>query len=241
MSYEFRFDTVLRHWDLLAQGLLYTILISIATLVLSSILGMVVAVIRLRRIRVLSPILGLYVEFFRGTPPLVQLVWIYYCLPIIFNVNLPDVVSVTLAMSLYTAAFLAEVFRAGIQGIDKGQTHAALAVGMTNRQAMRRIVIPQATYRMIPAIGNVFVTTIKLSSLCSVLGFPELMYQGQHIQQVYFRPIEALTVVALLYFAVTWSTSQGLSYLERRLAWEKRTPRAGRKDQQIQRYEAPEA
>jgi His/Glu/Gln/Arg/opine family amino acid ABC transporter permease subunit len=222
MPYRFHFEIVSANAALLLKGLGYTILLSLMTLVIASLLGVVVAVLRSRRIPILTPALGVYVEFFRGTPPLVQLVWMYYCLPILTGINLPDLVAVLLALSLYTGAFLAEVFRAGIQGVDRGQVQAALSVGMTRGQAMRRIVLPQAAYRMIPNVGNVFITTIKASALCSVLGFPELMYQAQSIQAVYFRPLETLTAVALLYFALTWSTSQLLGLVERRLAWVRR-------------------
>ena len=222
MAYQFHFEIVSANAGLLLTGLGYTILLSVMTLVIASVIGVIVAVARSRRIPLISRMLGFYVEFFRGTPPLVQLVWMYYCLPILTGINIPDLVAVLLALSLYTGAFMAEVFRAGIQGVDKGQVQAALSVGMTRSQAMRRIVLPQAAYRMIPNVGNVFITTIKASALCSVLGFPELMYQAQTIQAVYFRPLETLTAVALLYFALTWTTSQLLGFIERRLAWVKR-------------------
>ena len=219
MPYAFHFEVVSNNAGLLLRGLLATVALSAATLVLASVLGLLVAVVRLRRVPVLSRVLGGYVEFFRGTPPLVQIVWVYYCLPILTGINLPDLAAVLFALSLYAAAFLAEVFRAGIQGVDRGQVDAARALGLTGMQALRRVVLPQAVVSMIPNIGNVFITTIKASALCSVLGFPELMYQAQSLQAVTFRPLEVLTAVALLYFALTWTTSQLLAALERRFTW----------------------
>ncbi len=159
---------------------------------------------------------------FRGTPALVQIVWIYYCLPILTGLEMNAFFSLVVAMALNSGAYLSEVFRAGIQAINKGHLDAASALGFRPTQVTRRVVVPQAAYRMIPAIGNVFISAIKLSSLCSVLGMSELMYQGQLIIANFFRPIEVFTVVAMIYLVLTYSTSLLLSYLEWRLAWVKR-------------------
>lgn len=222
MSYEFRFDIVWANIDVLLLGVEMTILLSFMAMVLGTIIGIVTAVIRLRGIRVLSYPMIAYVEVFRGTPALVQIVWIYYCLPIIIGIEMSAFFSLVLAMALNSGAYLSEVFRAGIQGIDKGHVDAAYALGFRSGQVTRRIILPQAAYRMIPAVGNVFITSIKLSSLCSVLGMAELMYQGQLVIANYFRPIEVFTVVAGIYLVMTYSTSLFLIFLERRLAWKKR-------------------
>jgi len=226
MDYQFRFDIVWSNFDLLLFGVRYTILLSLLAMALGTAIGLVTAVARLAGWRLLSwPIIA-YVEIFRGTPALVQIVWIYYCLPIITGINLPALGSLVLAMALNTGAYLSEIFRAGIQGIDKGHIEAARALGFTRSQVTRRIVLPQACYRMIPGVGNSFISAIKLSSLCSVLGMSELMYQGQLIIANHFRPIEVFTVVAVIYFCMTYATSLFLIYLERRLAWEKRDRRS---------------
>jgi His/Glu/Gln/Arg/opine family amino acid ABC transporter permease subunit len=222
MEYTFRFDVVWSNFGLLIIGLKYTIMLSLSTMALGTLIGVISALIRMRRIKVLSPLVIAYVEFFRGTPALVQIVWIYYCLPIVLGINIPGAASLVLAMALNSGAYLSEVFRAGIQAVDKGHIEAAWSLGFTRLQATRRVVLPQAMYRMLPAMGNVFIGSIKMSSLCSVLGMTELMYQGNVLTQNYFRPLEVLTVVALLYFCLTYATSMFLIFLEYKFAWVKR-------------------
>jgi len=225
MTYDFRFDIVWNNFDTLLLGLKMTILLSVVAMVLGTIIGLTVALARLRLKKGLAIPFIVYVEVFRGTPALVQIVWIYYCLPIILGIQMGAFASLVLAMALNTGAYLSEVFRAGIQGIDRGHVDAASALGFTPAQSTRRVVIPQAAYRMIPAIGNQFISAIKLSSLCSVLGMAELMYQGQLVIANFFRPIEVFTVVAGIYLVLTYSTSLALTYLEWRLAWVKRENR----------------
>lgn len=222
MNYEFRFDIVWNNFDVLLAGLQTTILLSVMTMILGTAIGLLVAIMRLRFRRTLAIPFIVYVEVFRGTPALVQIVWIYYCLPILTGLEMNAFFSLVVAMALNSGAYLSEVFRAGIQAIDKGHLDAASALGFRPTQVTRRVVVPQAAYRMIPAIGNVFISAIKLSSLCSVLGMSELMYQGQLIIANFFRPIEVFTVVAMIYLVLTYSTSLFLSYLEWRFAWVRR-------------------
>lgn len=222
MDYTFRFDIVWNNFDVLMRGLETTILLSVMAMILGTAIGLIVALVRLRMPPLVAMPFIAYVEIFRGTPALVQIVWIYYCLPIILGIELNAFFSLVVAMALNTGAYLSEVFRAGIQAIDKGHLDAASALGFRPGQVTRRVVVPQATYRMIPAIGNQFISAIKLSSLCSVLGMSELMYQGQLIIANFFRPIEVFTVVAMIYLVLTYSTSLLLTYLEWRLAWVKR-------------------
>lgn len=222
MDFEFRFDIVWNNFPLLLEGLETTIVLSLLTMVLGTVIGLFVAIIRLRVRRIYAIPLIIYVEVFRGTPGLIQIVWIYYCLPIITGLQLDAITSLVIAMALNIGSYLSEVFRAGIQGVNKGHLEAASALGFRPSQITRRIVVPQAAYRMIPAIGNVFVSAIKLSSLCSVLGMSELMYQGQIIIANFFRPIEVFTVVAVLYLIMAYTTSLFMMYLEWKLAWVKR-------------------
>lgn len=229
VDYHFRFDIVWSNFGFLLSGVGITLYLALMTMVLGTFVGIIVAVVRLTRIKVLSYPVTLYVEFFRGTPALVQIVWIYYCLPILTGLQISGIVSVVLAMALNTGAYMSEVFRAGIQGIDKGQREAALSVGMSRVQAFTRIILPQAAYRMIPAAGNVFVSAIKLSSLASVVGMNELMRQGQSLITYSFRPLEIFTVVAVMYFVMTYTASLFLMYLEYRFAWRKRVPFEWRK------------
>lgn len=222
MEYQFRFDIVWNNFSVLMEGLQTTILLSLLTMVLATAIGLFVAIVRLRASRIVAFPLIVYVEVFRGTPALVQIVWIYYCLPILLGVEMSAFFSLVVAMALNAGSYISEVFRAGIQAIDKGHTDAARALGFRPLQVTSRVVVPQAAYRMIPAIGNVFISAIKLSSLCSVLGMSELMYQGQLVIANFFRPIEVFTVVAGIYLVLTYSTSLFLTYLEWRFAWVKR-------------------
>ena len=222
MEFEFRFDIVWNNFDLLMEGIQTTITLSILTMILGTIIGLFVAIIRLRVRRIFAVPFVIYVEVFRGTPGLIQIVWIYYCLPIITGLQLDALTSLVIAMALNIGSYLSEVFRAGIQAVDKGHIEAAYALGFKPSQVTRRIVVPQAAYRMIPAIGNVFISAIKLSSLCSVLGMSELMYQGQLVIANFFRPIEVFTVVALIYLFMAYSTSLFMMFLEWKLAWVKR-------------------
>ncbi len=222
MEFEFRFDIVWNNISILLEGVQTTIMLSLLTMLLGTIIGLFVAIIRLRVRRLFAIPFVIYVEVFRGTPGLIQIVWIYYCLPIVTGLELSAFTSLVIAMALNVGAYLSEVFRAGIQAVDKGHVEAACALGFKPTQISRRIVVPQAAYRMIPAIGNVFVSAIKLSSLCSVLGMSELMYQGQLVIANYFRPIEVFTVVALIYLIMAYSTSLFMMFLEWKFAWVKR-------------------
>lgn len=222
MNFEFRFDIVWNNFSLLMEGVQTTIVLSLLTMALGTIIGLFVAIVRLRVRRIYAVPLVIYVEVFRGTPGLIQIVWIYYCLPIVTGLQLDALTSLVIAMALNVGAYLSEVFRAGIQAVDKGHIEAAYALGFKPMQVTRRIIVPQAAYRMIPAIGNVFVSAIKLSSLCSVLGMSELMYQGQLVIANFFRPIEVFTVVALIYLFMAYTTSLTMMYLEWKLAWVKR-------------------
>jgi len=222
MDYEFRFDIVWNNLPLLLEGVQTTIILSLLTMILGIIIGLFVAIVRLRARKIFALPLIVYVEVFRGTPGLIQIVWIYYCLPIVTGLQLDALTSLVIAMALNVGSYLSEVFRAGIQAVNKGHIEAAVALGFQPGQITRRVVVPQAAYRMIPAIGNVFVSAIKLSSLCSVLGMSELMYQGQIIIANFFRPIEVFTVVAIMYLIMAYTTSLFMMYLEWKLAWIKR-------------------
>lgn len=222
VDYQFRFDVVWSNFGFLISGVGITLYLSAMTMLFGTIIGVVSAVLRLTRIKAISYPITFYVEFFRGTPALVQIVWIYYCLPILTGLQISGLASVIVAMSLNSGAYMSEVFRAGIQGIDKGHREAALSLGMSRTQTFRRIVLPQAAYRMIPTAGNVFVSAIKLSSLASVVGMNELMRQGQSLITYSFRPLEVFTIVAVIYFCMTYTASLVLMYLEYRFAWRKR-------------------
>ena len=192
--------------------------ISLIAMVGGSVIGLLVALIRIARLPGLSWAAVLYVDFFRSTPLLVQLVWIYYALPILTGWSLTAVVAGSIGLSLYAGSFLSEIVRAGILSVERGQSEAALALGMNRAQAMRRVILPQATVRMLPPIGSTFITLVKDSALLSIIAVPELMRQSSTLASLTFRGMEALTIAAAIYFALTYPLSLGVNVLHRRLA-----------------------
>jgi polar amino acid transport system permease protein len=214
--YEFQFQVVWNNLGFLLTGLKYTFLITGFSIIGAMIVGLLAALLRLSKLPVVSQIIRFYIDFFRGTPVLIQLIWIYYALPIITGISLSAVTSAVLTLSLNMGAFLAEIFRAGIQSIDKGQREAAFVLGLTYGQTMRRIILPQALARMLPPIGSSMIIILKDSSLASFIAVDELLYQGYVLQSSTFRPLEILTVVALIYFVLTYPLTILVEQLERR-------------------------
>jgi His/Glu/Gln/Arg/opine family amino acid ABC transporter permease subunit len=212
------FGQVLQYWPFLAEGLRWTIQISLIAMAGGFVLGLLVALARVFHVPVLSQAGSLYCDFFRATPVLAQLVWIYYALPILTGRSMTAVAAGSIGLSLYAGSFLAEIFRAGILSIDRGQTEASLALGMTRAQSMRRVILPQALVRMLPPIGSCLVTLVKDSSLLTVIAVPELMRQSETLASITFRRMEVLTIVAVIYFALTYPIARGVDYLHRRLA-----------------------
>ena len=222
MGYDWNFGPVFSNISFLLQGLRLTIIISLISMVLASIIGVILALMRLSRNAVLERIAILYIDFFRSVPLIVLLIWFFYCLPILVGVNLSNVVAGVIGLSLYMGAYLAEIYRGGILSIAKGQTEAALAIGMTGTQALRRIILPQAVVRMLPPMGSTFISLFKESSLVSVLSVADLMHRGQAMIAFTFRASEAFTVVALLYFIVTYPQAIFVNFLHRRLLPERK-------------------
>jgi polar amino acid transport system permease protein len=213
MGYSVRLDVVTDHWLFLVSGIQATLAVTLGALALGAVLGLPFGMARLSKRRWLSMPAVAYIEAFRNTPALVQLIWIYYCLPILTGINMSAGVSCTLALGLNAAAYIAEIFRAGIQAVDRGQVDAARSVGMSYLQTLRRVVLPQAFRRMLPAFVNETVSLVKYSSLVSVLGVADLTYQAQSLSTSSYRPIEVFTFIAIVYFLLCTL----LSYLARRL------------------------
>jgi polar amino acid transport system permease protein len=214
--YTFRFDIVLRNLPFLLEGLWLTIEITLLSVIFAMAVGLVAALLRLSKIPGVTHVIRAYVDLFRCTPVLVQLVWIYYALPLVLGIKMSAFTSTVLTLSLNMGAFLGEIFRAGIQSIDVGQREAAFVLGMSYRQTLGRIILPQALVRMLPPIGSSVIVLLKESSLASVIAVAELTYQGQILQASTFRPIEILTVVAIVYFVLTFPLSLFVQHLERR-------------------------
>jgi len=214
-------------WGILAEyapfflkGTLLTIGLSLAGILIGTVLGLFIGLGKMMKSKYLSLPFGIYITFFRGTPMLVQIMLIHFAVVPLFTGGTNAIAAAILTLSLNSAAYIAEIFRAGIQSIDRGQMEAARSLGMTHVQAMRYVILPQAFKRMIPPLGNEFIVLIKESSLASLVAAPELMYWGRAMQGQYFRVWEPYITAALIYLVLTLSLSFLLSRLERRLSTE---------------------
>jgi ABC-type amino acid transport system permease subunit len=159
-----------------------------------------------------------YIEFFRNTPTLVKLVWVFYLIPILFGLSTDAVTSCIIALAVAAAAYIAEVVRAGIQDVARGDIEAAEAIGMRPITVLRRIVLPQAIRKVLPPLANTFIVFLKYSSLVSIVGVNDLMYRANVISTTTFRPIETYTVLALFYFVLCYGLSKLFSLVEGRMA-----------------------
>lgn len=218
MAYQWDFSVVWRNSHLLLWGLVGTLKVTAAALALGLPLGLTVALLRLSRARAVSLPAGVFVEFFRSTPPLVQLFWCFFALPILIGVRIDSFQAAVMTLSLQSSAFFAEVFRGGIVSVERGQWEAARAVGMTYGQLMRRVVLPQAVKRMIPAFLERAIELMKTTTLVATVAYADLLFEASDIAQKTFRPLEVFTAAAAIYFIVIFAASRAVQVFERRLA-----------------------
>jgi polar amino acid transport system permease protein len=214
--YTWRFDVVLENLPHLLSGLSLTCGLTALCMILGLVVGLGAAVGRLSRWRVVRVIAFGYTETFRTTPLLVQVVWVFYVLPIVTGVTLTAFFSGLVALGLNVGAFMAEIYRAGILSVSPGQTAAGLALGMTPAQVFRRVVLPQAVTRVIPPMATTWVALFKDTAILSAIGVVELMFRAREIATDTFRPLEIFSVVALVYFLITYPQSLGVNYVYRR-------------------------
>jgi polar amino acid transport system permease protein len=215
--YEWDFSILWGYRWLLLQGLGVTVAFTAATVIGGLTIGMTAAICLLSRFKILRGIALGFIEIFRCTPVLVQLIWCYYALPMIAGIEMTPITASLLALSCYGGSFYAEIIRGGIVSIDAGQSEAASALGMTPGLAMRRIILPQALRRMLPALMNQSILQFKNTSLVSVLAVPDLVYQGQIAAHDSFRPLETYTAVAVAYFMILFPLTLYVRSRERRL------------------------
>jgi len=208
------------------SGAKNTILLAAFTVILGVVFGVFLALAKLSKNSLLRVVASSYIEFIRGTPLLVQLYIIYYGLPSIginfpevplFGDNFPDFMAGIITLSINSSAYVAEIIRGGIQAVDKGQMEAARSLGMTHWLAMKDIIIPQAFKNILPALGNEFIVIIKESSIVSIIGIHELMYNADTVRGNTFQPLEPLYIAALVYFIMTFTLSKLLGVAERRM------------------------
>ncbi|CAB1075505.1 ABC transporter, permease protein (cluster 3, basic aa/glutamine/opines) [Olavius algarvensis Delta 1 endosymbiont] len=216
--YEWDFSVIMQNYHLLLWGLLNTLKVTVVALSFGIPIGLLLALLRLSSKRWVSMPVGLFIEFFRSTPPLAQLFWIFFALPIIIDVEIDPYTASVLTFSIQSSAFFAEVFRAGIISLEKGQWEAGYAIGMQRVQVLKRIILPQAVKRMIPAFLERIIELMKTTTLVSAISYSDLLFQANAISQLTYRPLEVFTAAAAMYFMVLFPTSVAVRKLERRLA-----------------------
>jgi polar amino acid transport system permease protein len=219
--YEWNFTPVLADSGLLLAGFRNTLLLTATALAGGLVVGLLLALARLSPRRWLNLPAGVVIEVFRTTPPLVQLCWFYFGLPIVLDVEMTPFLAAALTFTIQSGAFFAEIFRAGIVSIERGQWEAAGAIGMSGPQCMRRVILPQAVKRMFPSMMERSIELMKTTTLVAAVSYADLLYQANELAQKTFRPLEVFTVVALMYFV----TISGVSFLAARL--ERRFARSG--------------
>jgi polar amino acid transport system permease protein len=238
MHYQWDFPFLLRYAPLFWKGVAVTLAYTAGTILLGLVLGLLIGLGRLGRtswaeLRLVPPqrwlisrkfwlfplqwCLIAFVEAFRCTPLLVQIVWVYYALPVVLGVQIPATVAAIMTLSCYTAAFYAEIFRGGIMSIEPGQWDAARALGLRPWVMMRRVILPQAVRRMIPPFVNQSITQLKNTSLVSTIAVPDLLYNGTMITADTYRPLEVYSVVAVIYFVLLFPSTMLAQWYEKRL------------------------
>jgi polar amino acid transport system permease protein len=215
--YRWNFGSVVENYDVLLVGALGTLRLFVICTLVGLSLGLLVGLGRYSRRRLFYWPASAFVEFFRNTPVLVQILWFYFALPILVPIDVSPLVAAALGISLNSAAFSAEIYRGGIQSIEPGQWEAARALGMTPGQSMRRVILPQAVKRMVPALTNRGIEIFKMSTLASAVAYVELLQQGKLLASLNFNPIETYTVIAVAFFLFLVPLVHATYALERRM------------------------
>ena len=212
-----------KYWSLFLQGVEVTIVLAVISILLGLVLGILVALLKMSKIKPVSLLASMYVGFIRDTPLLVQIYLVYIGLPKIVGVSIPDFVTGLVALTLYSTAYIAEIIRSGIQSLPVGQVEAATSLGMPQVRVMTDIVLPQAFKNILPALGNQFIGNIKDSSLVSVLGITDLMFAAQTVRGSTALGLEPMIVASGLYLVMTWGLNRLLNLFERRMRASDRT------------------
>jgi polar amino acid transport system permease protein len=212
------FSPVIANWRFLGAGLLLTIGLAAATMTGATVVGTAVGIARVYGPRWLTLPLTFYVDSMRAIPVLVVLVWTFFAFPILTGVTLPPFWAALVALTAHLGAYVCEAVRAGIASIRPGQTRAGLALGMSRAQIVRRIVLPQAVVRVLPAYGSILSITIKDTAIATVIAVPELMRQSETVAAQSFRPLEVFTTTMLVFFLLLFPVTRGVDAIYRRVA-----------------------
>lgn len=215
-GYVWDWGAAFAHPQQWVHALTVTLGYALATIIAGLLLGVLLGMLLLSKYLVLRLPAGGFVQVFRCTPLLIQIIWFYYALPVALNVTVPAWLAAGMGLTFYMGAFSAEIFRGGIMSIDKGQWQAAKAIGMMPWQVMHRVVLPQATRRMIPPFVNQSVLQLKNTSLLSIVAVPDLMYTAQVFVSETFRPLEIYTVLGVMYLVILYPLQKLAKALERR-------------------------
>ena len=213
---NFNFDLIVNSFPLLLLGAVITVKITAMSVALGIVIGLFAGIARICRVKPLRWISAVYVDFFRGTPLLVQIFLFYFAVPVITGQRIDPYVAAVGSCGINSGAYIAEIVRAGIQSIDEGQMEAGRSLGMTWTQTMRYVIVPQAMKRVIPPLGNEFIALLKDSSLVSVIGFEELTRRGQLIIAKTYASLEIWFSVAIIYLGMTLTISRFVAFLEKR-------------------------
>ncbi|MBU9721467.1 MULTISPECIES: amino acid ABC transporter permease [Bacillaceae] len=211
------FEVMRDAMPVLMKGLQMTVLITIISLLIALVIGLVFGLFSISKNKVLRAISTVYVNIIRGTPILVQILYIYIGIPAVTDLRFSAFAAGVIVISINAGAYLVEIFRAGINSIDKGQMEAGRTLGFSYGETMRIIILPQAIKRMLPAFVNQFIVSIKDTSLLSVIGIGELLMSGQSIYSANFKAFEILTLVGILYFIIIYTLTLFSRWLERRM------------------------
>jgi polar amino acid transport system permease protein len=211
-------SVVAQHSDALLAGTATTILLTVATMVIAVPCGILVAVLRLYAPAPVRALATAYVELFRNLPLILVVFWAFYVLPILTGIGLPPLATGLTALALNVTAYNAETFRAGINSIRRGQSEAALALGMSQWEALRRVIVPQAVRRITPVLASTWVSLFKDTSLVSVIAVTELAYSAMQIRAQTFRVLEMLTAMAAIYWLLGYPQAKLVDWIQRRYA-----------------------
>jgi polar amino acid transport system permease protein len=221
MNYVWDFAILTKYSHLFWAGLGWTMAYTVGTIALGSMIGLVVGILRLRRFPVVDWLLIAYIELFRCTPLLVQIIWFYYAFPVVIGVNIPAHVAAITVLSLYGGAFYAEIVRGSIESVHRGQWDAARALGLKPWHVLRLVILPQALKPMLAPYVNQSVTQLKNTSLVSVIAVPDLVYNATLINAETYRPLEVYTIVALIYFAILFPSTLAARRFERGMSYDR--------------------
>ncbi|GAA0855650.1 hypothetical protein GCM10008916_02170 [Clostridium nitritogenes] len=222
MGYQFDFSFLKEYLPVFLEGAKMTLIISLIAVLFGTIFGSVLYFMKASKLGIgkfkpLSIIATVYIEIIRGTPMILQILMVYSGTALFLGLDFKPVTAAIIAVSLNSAAYVSEIIRAGINAVDKGQMEAARSLGMTQFQAMKMVIVPQAIKNILPAVGNEFVAVIKESSMASFIGVSELLFSADIVKGAVYLSFEPYIVIAIFYFVMTFSLGRLMGYLEGRM------------------------